>query len=66
MTWSCSRASVGKYLDRAFGTRRWINSDKAVVKRRPFGVVGNEILLLKRASQSCRGLAGFVIIDLGK
>jgi hypothetical protein len=44
----------------------WIDSDKAVVKRRPFGVVGNEILLLERASQGCRDLASFVIIDLGK
>ncbi len=59
-------ASVGKHFDRAFGTRRWIDSDEAVIKWWPFGAVGDEILLLECAAQCRDDLTRFLIIDLGK
>lgn len=59
-------ASVGKHLDRAFGTHCWIDGDEAVVKWWPFGVVGDEILLLECVPQCHGDLAGLVIVDFGK
>jgi hypothetical protein len=36
------------------------------MKRWPFGVVGDELLLFECAAQCCGDLTGFVIVDLGK
>jgi hypothetical protein len=59
-------ASVGKHLDRAFGTGCWVYGDEAVVKRWPFGVVRDEVLLLECLAHCCDDLAGFMVVYLSE
>ncbi len=59
-------SSVGKHFDRAFGTSCWVYGDEAVVKRWPFAVVRDEVLLLECVAQCGDDLAGFMVVYLSE
>lgn len=59
-------SSVGKHFDRAFGTGCWVYGDEAVVKRWPFAVVRDEVLLLECVAQCGDDLAGFMVVYSAK